>query len=84
MTAPASAARRERPVNLLVKAYAERRLVNNGWTPPGNCRQALLDFPELETNYESIYLWMYKDRRPVIGKSIPSFPGKTKHTRRSW
>jgi IS30 family transposase len=57
---------KERLANPLVKAYVEYHLIHDGWTPQGIAGRLSLDFPELATNYESIYLWIYSERRDLI------------------
>jgi IS30 family transposase len=57
---------RERLANPLVKAYVEHHLVHDGWTPEGISGRLPIDCPGLTTNYESIYLWIYTERRDLI------------------
>jgi hypothetical protein len=57
---------KERLANPLVKAYVEYHLIHDGWTPEGIAGRLSLDFPELKTNYESIHLWIYTERRDLI------------------
>jgi IS30 family transposase len=57
---------KERLANPLVKAYVERHLIHDGWTPQGVAGRFSLDFPGLATNYESIYLWIYTEWRDLI------------------
>jgi IS30 family transposase len=57
---------KERLANPLVKAYVQSHLIHDGWTPEGIAGRLPLDFPGLTTNYESIYLWIYTERRDLI------------------
>jgi IS30 family transposase len=41
-------------------------LIHDGRTPEGIAGRLSLDFPGLTTNYESIYLWIYTERRDLI------------------
>jgi IS30 family transposase len=59
---------RKRLANPLVKAYVEHHLVHDGWTPEGISGRLPLDCPGLATNYESIYRWIYTERRDLIKK----------------
>jgi IS30 family transposase len=57
---------KERPANSPVKASGEYRLIHDGWTPEGIAGRLPPDFPGLTTNYESIYLRIYTERRNLI------------------
>jgi IS30 family transposase len=65
---------KKRLANPLVKAYVEYHLIHDGWTPQSIAGRLSLDFPGLATNYESIYLWIYTERRDLI----PTWPGAIK------
>jgi IS30 family transposase len=54
-------------------------LVHDGWTPEGIAGRLSLDFPGLATNYESIYLWIYTERRDLISYLVR---GHTKRYKR--
>jgi IS30 family transposase len=57
---------RDRLPNPVVRLYVEYHLVNDGWTPEAIAGRLPLDIPGLQTNYESIYLWIYRVRRDLI------------------
>jgi IS30 family transposase len=57
---------KKRLANPLVKAFVEHHLIHDGWTPQGIAGRLSRDFPGLATNYESIYLWIYTERRDLI------------------
>jgi IS30 family transposase len=57
---------KERLATPLVKAYGERHLGHDGRTPEGIAGRLPLDCPGLTTNYESIYRWIYTERRDLI------------------
>jgi IS30 family transposase len=61
---------RDRLANPVVRAYVECRLVNDGWTPQEIAGRLPIDKPGLSTNYESIYQWIYQERRDLI-KYLP-------------
>lgn len=48
-----------------IRAYVEAKLVL-GWTPELIAGRLVLDYPGLSTNYESIYLWIYDERKDLI------------------
>ncbi|MDR2393706.1 MAG: IS30 family transposase [Treponema sp.] len=51
----------------MLKACVEYHLIHDGWTPGVHRRaDSPMDFPDLTTNYESIYWWMYTERRDLI------------------
>jgi IS30 family transposase len=58
--------KRERLADLIVRMYIEFHLVNDGWTPAAIAGRLPLDLPGFKTNYESIYLWIYRERRDLI------------------
>jgi IS30 family transposase len=58
--------KRERLANLLVRLYVEYHLVNDGWTPEEIAGRLPMDVIGLKTNYESIYRWIYAERRDLI------------------
>jgi IS30 family transposase len=62
---------KERPANPLVKAYVEYHLIHDGWTSEDIAGRLSPDFPGLTTNYESIYLWIYTERRDLIPGPMP-------------
>jgi IS30 family transposase len=72
---------KERLANPLVKAYVERHLVHDGWTPEGIAGRLPLDCPGLTTNYESIYRWIYTERRDLIAYLVRGH--KKRHKRPS-
>jgi IS30 family transposase len=49
----------------ITKAYIELHL-KEGWAPEAIAGRLPLDIPGIKTNYESIYLWIYKQRRDLI------------------
>jgi IS30 family transposase len=65
----------------LVKAYVEHHLIHDGWTPEGIAGRLSLDFPHLKTNYESIYMWIYTERRDLIAYMVRGH--KKRHKRPS-
>jgi IS30 family transposase len=50
----------------IVQIYVEIHLASDGWTPEQIAGRLPIDFPGLRTNYESIYLWIYRERRDLI------------------
>ena len=60
---------RERLKNPALKKYIIRKLKEE-WTPELIVGKIQLDKPGLKTNHESIYLWIYNDRRDLI-KYLP-------------
>jgi IS30 family transposase len=72
---------KERLANPLVKAYMEHHLIYDGWTPQSIAGRLSLDFPELTTNSESIYLWIYTERRDLISYLVRGH--KKRHKRPS-
>ena len=48
-----------------IRAYVESKL-QQGWTPEIIAGRLLVDHPGLSTNYESIYQWIYADRKDLI------------------
>jgi IS30 family transposase len=46
--------------------YVEYHLTHDLWSPESIAGRLSLDFPELNTNYESIYLWIYTERPPGV------------------
>jgi IS30 family transposase len=58
--------KRERLADLIVRRYIEFHLVKDGWTPAAIAGRQPLDLPGLKTNHESIYLWIYRERRDLI------------------
>jgi IS30 family transposase len=44
----------------------ECHLLHDRWSPQSIAGRLSLDFPELKTTYESIYLWIYGERRELI------------------
>ena len=57
---------KERLADPFVLEYVEYHLVKDGWTPEEIAGRLSADYPELKTNYESIYLWIYTERRDLI------------------
>jgi IS30 family transposase len=57
---------KKRLANPRVKAYVECHLIHDGWTPESIAGRLPVDFPGLKTNYESIYRWIYDERRNLI------------------
>lgn len=60
---------RTRLANKTVQKYVEKNLKKE-WTPELIAGKLPLDKPGFKTNHESIYLWIYKDRRDLI-KYLP-------------
>lgn len=60
---------RERLNNPVIRKYVVSKLKQE-WTPEIIVGKLPLDNPGLETNHESIYLWIYNDRRDLI-KYLP-------------
>jgi IS30 family transposase len=58
--------RRQRLADPQIRAYVEQRLKEDGWTPEEIAGRFAEDFPALKTNYETIYAWIYHDRRDLI------------------
>ncbi len=56
---------RERLKNSEIRQYVEGKL-REGWTPELIAGRLRLETSELSTNYESIYQWIYNDRRDLI------------------
>ena len=56
---------RERLKNDEIRIYTEEKL-KEGWTPEVIAGRLSLDRPLLSTNYESIYQWIYAERRDLI------------------
>lgn len=48
-----------------IRTYVEDKLAK-GWTPEQIAGRLHIDMPELYTNYESIYQWIYTERRDLI------------------
>jgi len=48
-----------------IQAYVESGL-KAGWTPELIAGRLSKEHPELKTNYESIYMWIYEERRDLI------------------
>jgi IS30 family transposase len=57
---------RRRLANPVIRSYVESHLVNDGWTPEEIAGRLPLDHPGRSTNYESIYQWIYEERRDLI------------------
>jgi IS30 family transposase len=72
---------KERLANPLVEAYVENHLIHDGWTPEYIAGRLSLDFPQLKTNYESIYLWIYTKRPDLISYLVRGH--KKRHKRPS-
>ena len=71
---------RRRLANPVIRSYVESRLVNDRWTPEAIAGRLPIDHPGLSTNYESIYQWIYEERRDLI-KYLPKAHRK-RHKRR--
>ena len=56
---------RERLADERVRQYVEEKL-KESWTPERIAGRISIDFPGLATNYESIYQWIYAERRDLI------------------
>jgi IS30 family transposase len=54
-------------------------LIHDGWTPEGIAGRLPLDLPGLTTNYESIHVWIYTERRDLIPYLVRGH--KKRHTR---
>jgi hypothetical protein len=59
----------------------EYHLIHDGWTQEGIAGRFSMDFPELKTNHESIYWWMYTECRDLIPYLVRGH--KKRHTRPS-
>jgi IS30 family transposase len=57
--------KREYLKNKTIQDYTEDQL-RNGWTPELIAGRLIIEKPGLKTNYESIYLWIYNERRDLI------------------
>jgi IS30 family transposase len=57
---------KQRLANPALRLYVESHLVNDGWTPQEISGRLPIDRPELSTNHESIYQWIYEERRDLI------------------
>jgi IS30 family transposase len=71
----------ERLANPPVKAYVEYHLIHDDRTPQSIANRLPLDFPTLTTNYESIYLWIYTERRDLVPYLVKGH--KKRHKRSS-
>ena len=76
---------RERLKSQEVREYVESKIHIN-WTPEIIAGRLSLEKPELKTNYESIYQWIYIERRDLIihlprGHKKRQKRGKTKNKR---
>ena len=60
---------RQRLANPIIQKYVVKKLKEE-WTPELITGKLPLDKPGFRTNHESIYLWIYKDRRDLI-KYLP-------------
>jgi IS30 family transposase len=60
---------KERLKNVNIREYTVKN-IKNGWTPELIAGRLPLDKPGLSTNYESIYQWIYSERRDLI-KELP-------------
>jgi IS30 family transposase len=49
-----------------VRAYIERRLSQDAWTPERIAGRLPLDEPGLSVSYETIYQWIYAERRDLV------------------
>lgn len=58
---------RQRLKNPEIRSYTANK-IKNGWTPELIAGRLPVDKPWLSTNYESIYQWIYTDRRDLIAK----------------
>jgi IS30 family transposase len=57
---------KERLPNPFIRAYVESHLKKDAWTPEKIANRLPIEHPGLKTNYESIYLWIYEERRDLI------------------
>jgi IS30 family transposase len=57
---------RGRLANPVIRTYVESHLVNDGWTLEAISGRLPIDHPGLSTNYESLYQWIYQERRDLI------------------
>lgn len=57
--------KRQRLANTIIQKYVVKKL-KEGWTPELIAGKLSLDKKGLKTNYETIYLWIYQDRRDLI------------------
>lgn len=57
--------KRPRLENTVIQKYVVKKLKSE-WTPELIAGKLSLDKPGLKINHESIYLWIYKDRRDLI------------------
>jgi IS30 family transposase len=64
-----------------VRLYVESHLINDGWTPQEIAGRLPVDFSGYQTNYESIYLWIYQERRDLIKTLVRGY--KKRHKRHS-
>jgi len=78
--ARSKARKKERLKCLEVRQYVEKKL-KLGWTPELIAGRLSLEHPSLSTNYESIYQWIYNERRDLIQHLVVR--GKEKKRRRS-
>jgi len=60
-----SSHQRERLKSPEIRAYVSTKL-SLGWTPELIAGRLIIDHPTLSTNYESIYQWIYTERRDLI------------------
>lgn len=57
--------KKERLKCVAIRRYVEEKLVL-GWSPELIAGRLPLEHPDLSTNYESIYQWIYNERRDLI------------------
>lgn len=57
--------KRERLKSEFIRDYVEEKLKTE-WSPELIAGCLARQYPELKTNYESIYLWVYKERRDLL------------------
>jgi len=57
--------KKQRLKSKAIRDYVQDRIIE-GWSPELIAGKLKLDHPGLKTNYESIYQWIYKERRELI------------------
>ena len=60
-----------------IRVYVDAKL-KEGWTPEIIAGRLLIDHPGLSTNYESIYQWIYAERRDLIASLARSHKKRRK------
>jgi IS30 family transposase len=73
--------RREHLANPVIRKYVVKHIAEDGWTPELTAGRIARDLPGFSTNYESIYLFIYRHRRDLIEHLVRGH--KKRHKRSS-